>query len=309
MENDTPTPPATPPVKKRHPLWSGCLITLLVVICFASLTLVALALLGKGSFMGAGEKVGVVEVKGLITDSRTVIKQLERFRDDPNIKAIVLRVNSPGGAVGPSQEILREVEKAKEKKKVVASLGTLAASGGYYIACGADLIMANRGTATGSIGVIMQFTNVEALTKKVGLDFFALKAGRYKDVGSPFRAMTPEERAYMQGLIDNIYQQFVNDVARNRKLPPAKVRELAEGKVYTGEEAKQVGLVDEFGNLPDAIEKAGRLGGIKGKVEAVYPEKEGFSLLRFLLGQDSEDTLSHLALPYPEPAFLPNWFR
>ena len=178
---------------------------------------------------------------------------------------MVLRINSPGGAVGPSQEILREVEKVKKKKKIVASLGTVAASGGYYIACGADLIMANKGTATGSIGVIMQFTNVEALTKKVGLDFFTLKSGRYKDVGSPFRSMTPEEREYMQHLLDNIYQQFLSDVARNRKIPLEKLKSLAEGKVYTGEEAKQVGLVDEFGNLPDAIERAGTPGRHQGQ--------------------------------------------
>jgi protease-4 len=256
------------------------------------------------------ERVGVVEIKGLISDSRAAIKQLERYERDPAIKAIVVRINSPGGAVGPSQEILREIEKVKQKKKVVASMGTLAASGGYYIACGADVIMANRGTATGSIGVIIQFTNVEALTKKIGLDFFNLKAGRYKDVGTPFRPMTKEEQAYMQELIDNIYQQFLRDVARNRKIPLEKMRQIAEGKVYTGEEAKKVGLVDEFGNLPDAIERAGRLGGIKGKVEAVYPAKEGFSLLRLLLGEDTEERLSgSLSLPYPEPAFLPPWFR
>ena len=160
----------------------------------------------------------------------------------------MVRIDSPGGAVGPAQEILREVEKVRLKKKIVASLGTVAASGGYYIACGADLIMANKGTATGSIGVIMQFTNVEELTKKVGLDFFTLKSGRYKDVGSPFRSMTPEEKEYMQHLLDNIYQQFISDVARNRKIPVEKMKTLAEGKVYTGEEAKQIGLVDEFGN-------------------------------------------------------------
>lgn len=299
-------PPSRP---RRHPLWSGCLITFLVVIFFLGASMVVLALLGKGKLWSLGEKVGVVEIKGLVIDSRAAIKQLDRYREDRNIKAIVLRIDSPGGAVGPSQEILREVEKTKKKKKVVASLGTLAASGGYYIASGADLIMANRGTATGSIGVIMQFTNLEGLTKKLGLDFYNLKAGRYKDVGSPFRPMTKEEQAYMQGLVDNIYQQFLQDVARNRKIPLEKLRLLAEGKIYTGEEAKQVGLVDEFGNLPDAIEKAGRLGGIKGKVEAVYPEKEGFSLLRFILGRESEESLTRLALPYPEPAFLPPWFR
>jgi protease-4 len=258
----------------------------------------------------AGDKVGVVEIKGIIADSRTVIKQLDRFQDNPNVKAIVVRINSPGGAVGPSQEILREIEKIRSKKKIVASLGTVAASGGYYIACGANLIMANRGTATGSIGVVMQFANVEALTKKVGLDFFTLKSGRYKDVGSPFRPMTPEDKEYMQQLLDNIYQQFLSDVARNRQIPLAKLKAIAEGKVYTGEEAKKLGLVDEFGNLGDAIEKAGRLAGIKGKVEAAYPPKEGFSLLRLILGEETEETLSNIkALPYPEPAFLPSWIR
>jgi protease IV len=294
---------------KSRTLWTGCLITLLVVLFFLGISGVVLALLGKGSLLSSRERVGVVEIKGVLTDSRAPIKQLDRFQDDSSIKAIVIRIDSPGGAVGPAQEILREVEKVKAKKKIVASLGTVAASGGYYIASGANLIMANRGTATGSIGVIMQFANVEGLSKKIGLDFFNLKAGRYKDAGSPFRLMTPEERAYLQNLIDNIYQQFLNDVATNRNIPLAKLRGLAEGRVYTGEEAKQIGLVDEFGNLPDAVEKAGRLGGIKGKVEAVYPEKEGFSLLRLILGQETEDTLSRVALPYPEPAFLPAWIR
>lgn len=294
---------------KKHPLFNACLVTVLVMIFFLGLSWFALSWLGKGPAWTRGEKVGVVEIKGLIGDARPILKQLDKFNQDQRIKAIVLRVNSPGGAVGPSQEILREVEKIRQQKKVVASLGTLAASGGYYVSCGADLIMANPGTATGSIGVLMQFANIEQLTKKLGLDFFTLKAGRYKDVGSPFRPMTKEEAAYLQHLIDDIYQQFLQDVAKNRKLPLEKVRALAEGKIFTGVEAKQLGLVDELGNLPDAIERAGRLAGIKGKVEAVYPEKEGFSLLRFLLGQDAEESLSAIALPYPEPAFLPPWFR
>jgi protease-4 len=294
---------------KSRSLWTGCLVTTLAVFFFLGLSGIVLALLGKGIFFSSQERVGVVQIKGLLTDSRTTIKQLDRYRDDDTIKAIVLRINSPGGAVGPAQEILREVEKIRTKKKIVASLGTVAASGGYYIASGANLIMANRGTITGSIGVIMQFTNVEGLTKKIGLDFFNLKAGRYKDVGSPFRTMSPEDKAYLQGFLDNIYQQFVSDVAHNRKIPVAKLKTLAEGRIYTGEEAKQVGLVDEFGNLPDAIERAGRLGGIKGKVKAVYAEKEGFSLLRLLLGQETEESLSNLSLPYPEPAFLPSWFK
>jgi protease-4 len=294
---------------KSRTLWTGCLVTVLVVFFFVGLSGVVLALWGKGSLFGPRERVGVVEIKGVITSSSRIIKELDRYRDDNSIKAIVLRIDSPGGAVGPAQEILREVEKVRTKKKIVASLGTVAASGGYYIASGANLIMANRGTATGSIGVIMQFANIQGLTKKLGLDFFNLKSGRYKDVGSPFRPMTAQDKAYLQGLLDNIYQQFLSDVARNRKIPLAKLRTLAEGKVYSGEEAKQVGLVDAFGNLQDAIQRAGRLGGIKGKVKAVYPEKEGFSLLRLLLGQETEESLGQLALPYPEPAFLPPWFR
>ena len=297
---------------KSPSLLNGILIAVLAVLFLVGATVLASQFLGKGAGMTWGtsqEKVGVVEIKGIISDSRTTLKQLDDFRDDPSIKAIVLRINSPGGAVGPSQEILREVEKIRRKKKVVASLGTMAASGGYYIACGADLIMANKGTATGSIGVIMEFTNVEGLTKKIGLDFFTLKSGRYKDVGSPFRPMTPEEKEYMQHLLDNIYQQFLSDVARNRKIPLEKLRPLAEGRIYTGEEARQLGLVDVFGNLQDAIEKAGRLGGIRGKVEAAYPPKES-TLLRYLVGEDTEETLANLmAFTYPQPAFLPPSFK
>ena len=297
---------------KSPSLLNGILIAVLAVLFLVGATVLASQFLGKGAIMTWGtsqEKVGVVEIKGIISDSRTTLKQLDDFRDDASIKAIVLRINSPGGAVGPSQEILREVEKIRKNKKVVASLGTMAASGGYYIACGADLIMANKGTATGSIGVIMEFTNVEGLTKKIGLDFFILKSGRYKDVGSPFRPMTPEEKEYMQHLLDNIYQQFLSDVARNRKIPLEKLRPLAEGRIYTGEEARQLGLVDVFGNLEDAIEKAGRLGGIRGKVEAAYPPKES-TLLRYLVGDDTEETLTNLtAFTYPQPAFLPPWFK
>lgn len=256
-----------------------------------------------------GDKVGVVEVTGLISKSTPILEELKKFREDRNIKAIVLRVSSPGGAVGPSQEIMEEVIKTKKTKKVVASFGGIATSGGYYVACAADLIMASPGSATGSIGVIMQLANVEQLTKKLGLDFYSLKAGALKDMGSPFKPLTPEERAVFQGLLNNIHEQFIKDVAENRKLPVEKVRTLADGRVFTGQEAKQLGLVDALGNFNDAVERAGRMGGIKGKIETVYPEKKGFSLLKLLLGQDVEKSLESLTTPYPEPAFLPPWFR
>ena len=268
----------------------------------------AWAFWGDGLF-GLGEKVGVVEVSGLLSKSAPTLEQLKRFREDPRVRAIVLRVNSPGGVVAPAQEIMREVEKTRKHKKVVASFGSMAASGGYYAACAADLIMAAPGTATGSIGVIMRLTNMEDLARKLGLDFYSLKAGALKDLGSPFRPMTPEEKEVLQKLLNDIHEQFIRDVARGRKLPLDKVRALADGRIFTGEEAKKLGLVDELGNFEDALERAGRLGGIKGKIEPLYPEKKGFSLLNLLLSQEVEEQLQHLTLPYPEPAFLPPWFR
>jgi len=271
-------------MEKRRPVLSSCLLTLLVLVF-------------------------LVGLKGLITKSLPVLKNLRQFAEADHIKAIVVRIDSPGGAVGPSQEIMREIERTRKKKKVVASLGTVAASGGYYVACAADVIFANPGTATGSIGVIIKLVNVENLVKKLGVDFYSIQAGELKDLGSPFRPITPKERAVLQSLLDSIHQQFIADVARNRKLPLEKVKKLADGRIFTGQKAKELGLVDEMGNFQDAVEKAGRLGGIKGKVETVFPEKKRFSLLSFILGREVEESLASLAFPYPEPAFLPPWFR
>jgi len=262
-----------------------------------------------GDLLGLKEKVGVVEISGLLSKSTPIIEDLKRFREDSRIKAIVLRINSPGGVVAPAQEIMREVERTKKEKKVVASLGSMAASGGYYAACAADLIMASPGTATGSIGVILKLANFEELTKKLGMDFYSLKAGAMKDLGSPFRPLTPQEREVLQKLLNDIHEQFMRDVARNRRLPLDKVRALADGRIFTGEEAVTLGLVDALGNFNDAVERAGRLGGIKGKIELVYPERKGFSWLSLLLGQELKQDLETLLHFYPEPAFLPPWFQ
>jgi protease-4 len=292
----------------RRALLNGLTAAVAVVVLLCSGT-AALAWAPFDELFNLGDKVGVVEIKGLISRSTPTLEEIKRFRNDGSIKAIVVRVNSPGGGVGPSQEIMEEINKTKKVKKVVASCGSMAASGGYYIASAADVIMAAPGSATGSIGVIMQMTNVEALTKKIGVDFFSLKAGALKDMGSPFKTMTPEEKAVFQSLLNNIHEQFINDVAKNRKLPVDKVRALADGRVFTGQEAKGLGLVDSLGNFNDAVELAGRLGGIKGKIETVFPEKKGFSLLKLLLGQEAENNLEFLASPYPQPAFLPPWFH
>ena len=291
-----------------HPL-SGLLVAAGVAVLLVFWSTPTRAAWDPLEILTPGEKVGVVEINGIISKSTPTLEDLKKFREENYIRAIVVRINSPGGAVGPSQEIMEEINKTKKVKKVVVSCGSMAASGGYYIASAADLIMASPGSATGSIGVIMQLANVEQLTKKLGVDFFSLKAGALKDMGSPFKPMTPEEKAVFQSLLNNIHEQFIKDVAKNRKLPVEKVRTLADGRVFTGQEAKENGLVDALGNFNDAVERAGRMGGIIGKIETVYPEKKGFSLLKLLFGQDAETNLEFLTSPYPQPAFLPPWFR
>ena len=231
-----------------------------------------------------GDKIAVVEIRGVITHSSGIIEELNQYKEDEGIKAIILRIDSPGGGVGPSQEIHREVLKAKSKKKVITSMGSVAASGGYYIASASDLIVANPGTITGSIGVLMEFTNIEELFRKIGIKGLVLKSGEHKDIGSPFREMTSDEKKIIQSVIDNVHQQFIQAVAEGRKLDRAKVVQVADGRILTGEQAKQVGLVDQMGNLQDAIDTTAKMVGIKGKPVILYPKKK-FSLLEFLVSE------------------------
>jgi protease-4 len=190
--------------------------------------------------------------------------------------------------VSPSQELCREIQRTADKKPVVASMGSVAASGGYYIASGVQKIYANPGTITGSIGVIAQFTNFEELFKKIGFRMEVVKSGTFKDVGNPGRAMTAQEREYIQKLVDNVHQQFVRDVARGRGMPEEKVREIADGRIFTGEQAKELGLVDELGGLNDAVKAAAQMAGIAGEPKLVYPEKKKISLLDYLLDRSAE---------------------
>jgi len=231
-----------------------------------------------------GDKIAVVEIRGVITHSSGIIEELNQYKEDEGVKAIILRIDSPGGGVGPSQEIHREVLKAKSKKKVITSMGSVAASGGYYIASASDLIVANPGTITGSIGVLMEFTNIEELFRKIGIKGLVLKSGEHKDIGSPFREMTSDEKKIIQSVIDNVHQQFIQAVAEGRKLDRAKVVQVADGRILTGEQAKQVGLVDQMGNLQDAIDTTAKMVGIKGKPVILYPKKK-FSLLEFLVSE------------------------
>jgi len=233
--------------------------------------------------MAGGDKVAVVDIEGLITKSRPIIEKLNRYKDNERIKAIVIRIDSPGGSVGPAQEIYEEVIKLREKKPVVASMGSVAASGGYYIACAANKIIANPGTITGSIGVIIEFANIEELLGKIGLKSVVIKSGKYKDILSPTRELKGEERDLLQGVIDNIHGQFIDAVALGRDIPREKVAEIADGRIFSGEQAKQLELVDELGNLQDAIESAAEMSDIEGKPNVIYPEKKRPSIWEFFI--------------------------
>jgi protease-4 len=224
----------------------------------------------------SGDGVGVLQIDGAIDDPRTIIAELRRLREMPWVKAIVVRVDSPGGAVAPTQEIFAEIQRSKKKKPFIASLGSIAASGGYYIAAACDKIVANPGTLTGSIGVIMQLSNVEELMKKIGVKGYNVKSGANKDIGSPFQPLSAEGKEILQSLVDNVHGQFVAAVAQGRGLDEARVRKLADGRIYSGAQAKELGLVDQFGTLEDAIELAARRAGIAGEPAVYYsrPEQE-----------------------------------
>ncbi len=278
--------------RKRILIGLGVIAGLLIVYCSVLFFIGGYG--GKGSRLSFGDRIGIVEIKGVIIQSSEIIEQIHQYAEDDGVKAIVLRIDSPGGGVGPSQEIHREILKIKSKKKVVTSMGSVAASGGYYIACASDLIVANPGTITGSIGVLMEFTNIEELFKKIGIKGIVLKSGEHKDIGSPLREMGPEEKKIIQGVIDDVHQQFVQAVAEGRKMNRAKVMEIADGRIVTGEQAKQMGLVDQLGNLQDAIDGVSKIVGIRGKPSVLYPKKR-FSLWELLIKEMTTTLLDTLS--------------
>ncbi|TXD39377.1 signal peptide peptidase SppA [Lujinxingia vulgaris] len=240
-------------------------------------------------FSGPGESIGVVEVEGTIMDAKDTIEDIRRFQKDDNIKAVVVRVNSPGGAVAPSQEIYEAVKDLKEVKPVAISMGATAASGGYYIACGADTIFANNGTLTGSIGVITQFFNVEGIINRVDLEVNTIKSGEFKDSGSPFREFLPQDEAVFAEMVNDIHNQFVEDVAACRELDEATVRRLADGRVYTGRQAKANKLVDEIGTLQDTIDYLAAEVGLEDP-PVVYPPEESMSFVQELMSAGVRST-------------------
>jgi len=279
--------------RKRVLIGLGVIVGLLIFF-FTALFFIGRYFGGKTGGFAFGDKIAIVNVEGVITQSSGIIGELQQYLADEGVKAIILRVDSPGGGVGPSQEIYREIMriKSKSKKKVVTSMGSVAASGGYYIASASDLIVANPGTITGSIGVIMEFSNLEELLNKIGIKGVVIKSGEHKDIGSPFREMTPEERRIMQEVLDNFHQQFIQAVADCRKLDRSKVAQIADGRVFTGEQAKNLGLVDELGNLQDTIDLTAKMVGIVGRPNVLYPKKK-FSIWELLMGEMAS-AISHV---------------
>lgn len=255
----------------------------LIIGLFVLLIVVSLLFVMLQKNLPIGERVALIRVEGMIVDSKDTIDEIKEYVKDPSIKAIVLRIDSPGGAVAPAQEIYEEIKKAVAKKKVIASMGSIAASGGYYIASPATKIIANPGTLTGSIGVIMEIPNIEGLMSKLGIKTEVVKSGEKKDMASIFRGVKKEERAILQNVLDNVHEQFIKAVADGRKMLYDDVKKIADGRIFTGEQALKAGLIDELGNLEDAVQTAAKLSGIKGE-PVLISKKERFSLIDLLRG-------------------------
>ncbi|SDU61150.1 signal peptide peptidase SppA [Desulfobacula phenolica] len=233
-------------------------------------------------YTSAGGNIGIVEINGMILSSKDIIQNIKTFRDDDAIKAIILRIDSPGGGIGPSQEIYREVMKTRMEKKIIASMGSVAASGGYYIASATDKIIANPGTITGSIGVIMEYANVMEIARKIGISPVVIKSGQFKDMGSPLRELKEPEKKILQALVDELHLQFVNDAANARGMAVKTMEALADGRIYTGAKALDLKLIDRLGNLDDAVRWTGELANIKGELKPVYPKEDKITFIKKL---------------------------
>jgi len=248
-------------------------IYIIIIVAVISVAIIVGLIIGVGmkGYIGGGN-VGVVEIDNIIHSSKVIVRDLKNFKENPSIPAIIIRVDSPGGGVAASQEIYEAIKTLKEEKKVVVSMGAVAASGGYYVSLPADVIVANPGTITGSIGVIMEFPVLEELMKKLGINFEVVKSKEHKDIGSPFRKMSEKEKKLLQDVVTDVYDQFVNATCENRKLPKDSILKIADGRILTGRQAKNLGLVDTLGAFEDAVKIAGDLVGIE-KPNLVYPPK------------------------------------
>ena len=285
----------------------GLIILIVFVLFLGGGLFLLLQISGPGDieFSGGGEKIAVVELENVIVSSKSIVRQFKRYQKDKSIKAIVFRIESPGGGIAASQEIYEHVRRVRESgKPVVASMGSMAASGGYYVALGADSIMANPGTTTGSIGVIATFPNYSKLMQKLGIEMTVIKSGKYKDTGSPYRAPTADDKKYLQGWIDNGYDQFVAAVAKERHMSIAQVRRLGEGRIYSGEQAFENGLIDTLGTYEDAIDLAAKAAGIEGEPRIVRQQKKKLTTFDLLFSYDLKQLLSTTIRAWPTVQYM-----
>ena len=256
------------------------------ILCLAALAVMLSGERSSSVTISSSNQVASLEINGVIADSRAFVEDLNNYGNRSGVKSVLIRIDSPGGGVAASQEIYEAIKsfRAKTQKKVVVSMASTAASGGYYIACGADKIFANPGTVTGSIGVISQWYDYSDLLRWAKMQNIVIKSGDLKDAGSGSRPITEAEKVYFQSLIDDLYGQFVTAVADGRNMSEEKVRELADGRIYTGLQAKENQLIDELGTFQDAVDEAARMGGIKGEPKLLTPVKKRLSMLDVLLG-------------------------
>jgi len=271
---------------RRHPVLRGLAMLLVVVAGLAVLVVGVAALRGEslGERFTFGNSLAVVELRGVISDAADTVEALDRLRQQDATVGVVLRIDSPGGAVAPSQEMYDAVWRLRARKPVVASLGNVAASGGYYVASAADVVVADPGTLTGSIGAIMEVHNVATLADKLGVSQTVVKSGRFKDVGQPLRPMTDEERVLLQRMVDDVLGQFVDAVARGRGMEVGRVRALADGRLYSGAQARDAGLVDELGGLAEATRIAWTRAGQTGEPRVSHVRMRGRPWWLDLLG-------------------------
>lgn len=256
---------------------------------------------GEYTSSGSGDKIAVVEINDVIVSSENTVEQIKKFREDKSVKAILLRINTPGGGVAASQEIYEEVKKTRDNGKIiVVSMGAIAASGGYYIAVGSSLIVSNPGTLTGSIGVIAQFISIKDLAEKLGINQTTIKSGNLKDAGNPFRQMNDTDKAYFQDVVDNSFMQFLDVVAKERKMDKETLLKYANGRVFTGLQAKEYGLVDSLGTFEDAMRITSRMAGIEGEPRIIR-ERKKFSFFEELMGSKIEDVTDIKGKLFDEP--------
>lgn len=256
---------------------------------------------GEYTSSGSGDKIAVVEINDVIVSSEKTVEQIKKFREDKSVKAILLRINTPGGGVAASQEIYEEVKKTRDSGKIIiVSMGAIAASGGYYIAVGSSLIVSNPGTLTGSIGVIAQFISIKDLAEKLGINQTTIKSGNLKDAGNPFRQMNDTDKAYFQDVVDNSFMQFLDVVAKERKMDKETLLKYANGRVFTGLQAKEYGLVDSLGTFEDAIRITSRMAGIEGEPRIIR-ERKKFSFFEELMGSKIEDVTDIKGKLFDEP--------